>query len=106
MKSGNGIYLTDINDKKYIDAMSSLWNVNVGHGRKELAATAAKQMESLAFNSAFSSFSHEPAIKLAEIIAQLSPENMNAVFFTSVVYEYNVTDFMLYMLYLILHVKS
>jgi len=95
MKSGDGIYLTDTNDNKYIDAMSSLWNVNVGHGRKELAATAAKQMESLAFSSAFSSFSHEPAIKLAEKIAQLSPKSMNAVFFTSGGSESNDTAFKL-----------
>lgn len=82
-EEGNGIYLKDINGKTFIDAMSSLWNVNVGHGRKELADTAQKQMGRLAFSSAFSTFSHEPAIRLAEKIADLAPEGLNAVFFTS-----------------------
>src|SRR5699024_8836446 len=41
------------------------------------------QTKKLAFSSTFSTFSHEPAILLAEKIASLSPENMNAVFFTS-----------------------
>src|SRR5690625_3667974 len=80
---GDGIYLTDKNGSVYIDAMSSLWNVNVGHGRQELAEVAKEQMEKLAFSSTFSTFSHEPAILLAEKIASIAPEGLNAVFFTS-----------------------
>lgn len=66
MEKGEGIYLTDINGSEYMDAMSSLWNVNIGHGQDELAEAAAEQMKQLAFSSAFSTFSHEPAIRLAE----------------------------------------
>ncbi|MBP1949849.1 aminotransferase family protein [Virgibacillus litoralis] len=83
MEKGEGIYLTDTNGNVYIDAMSSLWNVNIGHGREELAEVAAQQLKKLAFSSAFSTFSHEPAIKLAEKIASISPAGLNAVFFTS-----------------------
>lgn len=83
IEKGDGIYLTDKNGSEFMDAMSSLWNVNVGHGRKELAEAAAMQMEKLAFSSAFSTFSHEPAIKLAEKVASISPDGLNAVFFTS-----------------------
>ncbi|ASK62693.1 aspartate aminotransferase family protein [Virgibacillus phasianinus] len=82
-EKGDGIYLTDKNENVYIDAMSSLWNVNIGHGRKKLAEAAAEQMEKLAFSSAFSTFSHEPAIKLAKKIATITPTGLNAVFFTS-----------------------
>lgn len=80
---GEGVYLTDIEGNVFIDAMASLWNVNVGHGRKELAEAAAKQMEKLAFSSTFSTFSNEPVILLAEKIASLAPEGLNGVFFTS-----------------------
>ncbi len=83
MEEGDGIYLKDITGKWYLDAVSSLWNVNIGHGREELAKAAAEQMKKMAFSSAFSSFSHEPAIRLAEKIASLTPEGLNAVFFTS-----------------------
>ncbi|RNF40352.1 aspartate aminotransferase family protein [Planococcus salinus] len=82
-EKGEGIYLTDKNGKKYIDAMSSLWNVNIGHGRKELGEAARQQMDQLAFSSAFSTFSHEPTIQLAKKIADLAPSNLNAIFFTS-----------------------
>ncbi len=83
VEKGEGIYLTDTNGNVYIDAMSSLWNVNIGHGREELAEVAAEQMKKLAFSSTFSTFSHKPAILLAEKIASLAPEGLNAVFFTS-----------------------
>src|SRR5690625_4652662 len=80
---GDGVYLTDVEGNKYIDAMSSLWNVNIGHGNKELAEVSKEQMEKLAFSSTFSTFSHEPAIRLAAKIASLTPEGLDAVFFTS-----------------------
>jgi len=80
---GENIYLKDKDGNKFIEAMSSLWNVNVGYGREELAEAAAKQIKKLAFTSSFSSFSNEPAILLAEKIASISPQTLNAVFFTS-----------------------
>jgi putrescine aminotransferase len=83
MVEGQGIYLKDHTGKTYIDAMSSLWNVNIGHGRTELAEAAREQMAKLAYSSSFSTFSNEPAILLAERLARLAPENLNAVFFTS-----------------------
>ena len=83
IEKGEGIYLTDNDGNVFIDAMSSLWNVNIGHGRTELAEVAKEQMEKLAYSSAFSTFSHEPAIRLAKKIADLAPPNLNAVFFTS-----------------------
>ncbi|MCZ2257393.1 aminotransferase family protein [Sporosarcina sp. G11-34] len=83
IEKGEGIYLTDKTGKVFIDAMSSLWNVNIGHGRKELGEAAKEQMDKLAFSSAFSTFSHEPIIQLAKKIADLAPPSLNATFFTS-----------------------
>ena len=45
--SAQGSMLRTADGKEYIDGLSALWNVNIGHGRKELAAAAAKQMETL-----------------------------------------------------------
>ena len=44
MVEGRGEMLIDADGKQYIDGLSSLWNVNAGHGRKELADAAASQM--------------------------------------------------------------
>lgn len=92
---GEGIYLTDTEGKTYVDAMSSLWNVNIGHGRKELGDVTKAQMDKLAFSSAFSTFTHEPIILLAKKIAELTPKNLNATFFTSGGSESNESAFKL-----------
>src|SRR5699024_1800223 len=71
--SGKGIYVTnEINEKEYIDGMSMLWNVNVGHGQQELVEAGKEQMEKIAYSSAFKGFSNEPAIRLAAKLAELA----------------------------------
>ncbi|MFB5283391.1 aspartate aminotransferase family protein [Peribacillus asahii] len=92
---GKGIYLTDITGKQVIDGMSSLWNVNIGHGREELAQVAQEQMSKLAFSSCFGTISNEPAIRLASKLASIAPGDLNAVFFTSGGSESNDTAFKL-----------
>ncbi|VEF47108.1 aminotransferase [Bacillus freudenreichii] len=92
---GKGIYLKDIHGQELIDGLSSLWNVNIGHGRKELGQVAAEQMSKLAFSSTFATFSHEPAIELAAKIAEITPGDLNTVFFTSGGSESNDTAFKL-----------
>lgn len=90
---GEGIYLYDIEGRKLIDSLSSLWNVNIGHGRKELAEVAKEQMEKLAFTSAFNNWSHEPMIRLAAELANWTPGDLNVTFFTSGGSESNDTAF-------------
>ena len=46
-----GIYLHRVDGHKVIDGMSGLWNVNLGHGRPELAEAAHRQMLSVAYMS-------------------------------------------------------
>ncbi len=80
---GEGAMLHTADGREYIDGLSALWNVNIGHGRKELAAAAATQMEKLAYASAYAGFSNEPAIRLAERIVGLAYSNMAAAYFTT-----------------------
>lgn len=94
-EKGEGIYITDVKGDKYIDGMSMLWNVNLGHGQVELAEAAKEQMSKLAFSSAFNGYSHEPAVRLATKIASLTPGDLNVVFFTSGGSESNDTSFKL-----------
>jgi len=90
---GDGIYLEDVQGRKLIDSLSSLWNVNIGHGRKDVAEVAKEQMEKLAFTSAFNNWSHEPVIRLAAELAEWTPGDLNATFFTSGGSESNDTAF-------------
>ncbi|MDR3535763.1 MAG: aspartate aminotransferase family protein [Acetobacteraceae bacterium] len=81
--SGEGAMLRTADGGEYIDGLSALWNVNIGHGRKELADVAQAQMAKLAYASAYAGFSNEPAIRLAERIVSLSYSNMVAAYFTT-----------------------
>lgn len=92
---GDGVFLEDIKGNKVIDGMSSLWNVNIGHGRTEMGKVAMEQMSKLAFSSCFATFSNEPAIKLAAKLAQISPGQLSATFFTSGGSESNDTAYKL-----------
>ncbi|WP_221568170.1 aspartate aminotransferase family protein [Alkalihalobacillus sp. TS-13] len=93
--NGDGIYVSDAEGSQYIDGLSMLWNVNLGHGNEELAETAKEQMTKLAFSSSFAGFSNEPAVRLAEKLATMAPGDLNAVFYTSGGSESNDTAFKL-----------
>lgn len=90
---GEGIYLKTVDGNKYIDSLSSLWNVNIGHGRKEFADVINEQLGKLAFASTFSNWSHEPVIRLAAEVAKWTPGDLNVTFFTSGGSEANDTAF-------------
>jgi adenosylmethionine-8-amino-7-oxononanoate aminotransferase len=80
--SGYGAVLVEENGCEYLDALSGLWNVLVGHGRSELAHAASRQMSRLGFASAYSGSTNRPAIELAERLAALCYSRINRFFFT------------------------
>jgi putrescine aminotransferase len=80
---GCGVTLQDIDGHEYLDGLSGLWNVNVGHGRAELADAAAAQMNRLAYCSGFVGSSNIPAITLADRLLENTGDAMQAVFLTS-----------------------
>jgi adenosylmethionine-8-amino-7-oxononanoate aminotransferase len=79
---GEGSYVYDEHDKRYLDGLSALFCVNAGHGRTEMGEAAARQSEKLAFYTNWS-YAHPTAIELAERVAGLAPGDLNRVFFTS-----------------------
>jgi adenosylmethionine-8-amino-7-oxononanoate aminotransferase len=79
---GEGCYVYDEQGKRYLDGLSALYCVNVGHGRTELGEAAARQASELGFYTNWS-YAHPRSIELAARIAQLAPGNLNRVFFTS-----------------------
>ena len=78
---GEGCYVYDNNGKRYLDGLSGLFTVQIGHGRKELADAAQRQAETLAYFPVWS-FAHEPAITLATRLAAMAPGDLNRVFLT------------------------
>ncbi len=80
---GDGVYIWDSEGHQILDAMSGLWCVNLGYGRKELAQAAYEQMEELPYYNNFFQCTHPPAIELSSVLGEVSPKSMDHVFFTS-----------------------
>ncbi len=80
---GEGPYVFDTKGKRYIDALSSLFCSQIGYSYgEEMAAAAAEQLTTLAFNTNWAT-AHPAAIELAERLAEVSPDGMERVLFTS-----------------------
>src|SRR5262245_16974388 len=79
---GDGCYIWDAAGNRALDGISSLFCVNIGHGRRDLVEPAVAQAESLGYFSNWA-FAHPAAIELAARIADLAPDGLNRVFFTS-----------------------
>src|SRR5437867_5969641 len=80
---GRGATVWDIGGHEYIDGLAGLWNVNVGHGRAELADAASTQMKELAYFTGYVGSSNIPAITLANRLMEITYDNMQAVFLAS-----------------------
>ena len=80
--SSNNIYLYDENEKEYIDGPGGMWCNNIGHGNKEIGEAVKKQLEKIDYCSPFSE-SSEISAELASVLAELSPGDLNTIFFTT-----------------------
>jgi putrescine aminotransferase len=78
-----GVWLWDADGNRYLDATSSLWYANIGHGRARMADAIASQIRKLDAYSTFGDQANEPAIELANRLASLSPLDDARVFLTT-----------------------
>jgi adenosylmethionine-8-amino-7-oxononanoate aminotransferase len=79
---GEGCYVYDEHGNRYLDALSALFCVNIGHGRADVVQAGADQARELGFWTNWT-YAHPRSIELAARIADLAPGDLNRVFFTS-----------------------
>jgi len=82
IERGEGCYVWDTDGNKYLDGLAGLFCTNIGHGRSDLAAAAAKQMDKLAFYPTWG-FAHPSSVEAASMIAAVAPDDLDRVFFVS-----------------------
>jgi len=80
---GKGAKIFDIDGKEYIDGLSILWTVNIGHGRKEIIDALKEQLDKINYASLFGGYFNEPAIRLAYKLAKITPSSFKTSFFIS-----------------------
>ncbi|WP_317898955.1 adenosylmethionine--8-amino-7-oxononanoate transaminase [Aurantibacillus circumpalustris] len=78
---GEGVYLFDENDKKYLDAVSSWWVNLHGHSHPYIAKKVSEQL-SILEHAIFAGFTHEPGVSLAERLLKILPGNQSKLFYT------------------------
>jgi len=78
----DGVYIYDSDGHKILDSMSGLWCVNMGYGQQSIIKAVNNQMKELVYYNNFFGTSHPSAIKLSEMITDLTPEGLNKIYFT------------------------
>ncbi|MCO5159100.1 MAG: aspartate aminotransferase family protein [Aquamicrobium sp.] len=78
---GEGVYITDTNGRRSLDAFAGLYCVNVGYGRIEIADAIARQAKELAYYHAYVGHGTEASITLAKMIIERAPKGMSRVYF-------------------------
>ena len=77
----DGNFLIDVQGRKYLDGVSSLWCNVHGHRKKELDDALRAQIERIS-HSTFLGLSHVPGIQLAEKLVGIAPKGLQRVFYS------------------------
>ena len=81
ISKAQGAYVYNERGEQFLDGMAGLWCVNVGHGRQEISAAIAEQLNTLDYFSTFYNLTHPTAAELAAKLAELAPGQLNHVYF-------------------------
>jgi taurine--2-oxoglutarate transaminase len=80
VERAEGVYFYSPDGTRYLDFNSQLMSVNIGHGDRRVADAIAEQAHKLAF--AAPQFATEPRGRLGQLLAELTPGDLNTFFFT------------------------
>jgi adenosylmethionine-8-amino-7-oxononanoate aminotransferase len=80
IRSAEGAWLTDMDGRRYLDAVSSWWTCLFGHRDPRLLAALRQQLDTLD-HVLLAGFGHAPAIELAESLVRVTPAGLEKVFY-------------------------
>jgi 4-aminobutyrate aminotransferase-like enzyme len=83
VEEGQGVWVTDIHGKRYIEGMAGLWCLSLGYGQERLVEAAAQQMRRLPYYHLTNHKSHSPVIELAEKLLEIAPVPMSKIWFAN-----------------------
>ncbi len=81
MTGGDGVYITDREGVRLLDAFAGLYCVNVGYGRSEVSNAIAAQAQELSYYHSYVGHGTEASITLAKMIIDRAPQHMSRVYF-------------------------
>lgn len=78
MAKADGVRYWDVDGKEYLDALSGIYVVSVGHNNRKVIDAVRRQMETLCFSPPMHG-TNPLAVKLANLLAELAPGDLSAV---------------------------
>jgi adenosylmethionine---8-amino-7-oxononanoate aminotransferase len=81
VRSARGVRITLADGREVIDGMASWWSAIHGYNHPALNEAAARQLTEMA-HVMFGGLTHEPAVRLAELLVRITPPGLNRVFFS------------------------
>lgn len=81
MAGGEGVYVTDLEGRRSLDAFAGLYCVNVGYGREKISNAIAEQARSLSYFHSYAGHGTKASITLAKMVIDRAPAGMSRVFF-------------------------
>jgi adenosylmethionine-8-amino-7-oxononanoate aminotransferase len=82
IQRGKGVWLYDVEGKRYLDAVSSWWVNLFGHSNPRINAAITDQLGTLE-HVMLAGFTHEPVVQLSERLASLAPKGLGHCFYAS-----------------------
>ncbi len=82
IRRGSGVWLEDVDGKRYLDAISSWWVNLFGHANPRINAAITEQLGQLE-HVILAGFTHEPVVTLSERLSALAPAGLGHCFYAS-----------------------
>ena len=83
MVKAEGIYLFDVDGKKYFDAISGYSVANIGHGNYKVIEAVKHQAQQYMHLIVYGEFIQQPQVLYAHLLSQHLPQHLNCVYFTN-----------------------
>src|ERR687888_988175 len=80
MARADGLFYWDVNGQRYLDALSGIYVVSVGHNNRRVIEAIHKQLDTLHFSPPMHG-TNPVAVQLANLLAELAPGDLSAVKF-------------------------
>ena len=82
LDASDSVYVVDSDGNRLLDGPAGMWCVNAGYGRPEIIEAINEQLARLTYANPWA-VANAPAAALARVLAELSPGDLNHVFYTT-----------------------
>ena len=83
MVKASGIYIYDVNGKKYIDGIAGFSVANIGHSHPKVVEAVQQQASQYMHLVVYGEFIEQPQVAYAKLLIDNLPQNLNCVYFTN-----------------------